>query len=133
MQQLQIQFSVQQQSIAYSYNILGNLLSSAENFVGLQNEKYGYYNISKASTQEELKSEFIWELYYFQLSYQKLLLEFDDLDDYPFPQEASKEKILSDIKKWSEKIKYIKDIKLYDCMKKIINGKNVHIDFDKYF
>ena len=66
-QQLQIQFSVQQQSIAYSYNILGNLLSSAENFVGLQNEQYGYYNISKAKNRAELKSEFAWELYCFQL------------------------------------------------------------------
>ena len=36
--QKQIQFSVQQQSLAYSYNILDNLLSSDENFVGLQNE-----------------------------------------------------------------------------------------------
>ena len=30
--QKQIEFSVQQQSITSSYNILGNLLSSAENF-----------------------------------------------------------------------------------------------------
>ena len=129
----QIQFSVQQQSIAYSYCILGNLLSSAENFVGLQSEQYGHYNISKARTKEELKSEFAWELYCFQLSYKQLLLKYDFLEDYPYPKEAPKEKILSDIKRWSEKITDIKDIKLYDYMQKIINGKNVEIDFDKYF
>ena len=133
MQQLkQIQFSVQQQSIAYSYSVLGNLLSSAENFVGLQNEQYGYYNISKASSKEELKSEFAWELYCFQLSYKQLLKKFH-LEDYPYPKEAPKEKILSDIKRWSEKITDMKDCKLYGCMEKIINGKKVEIDFDKYF
>ena len=131
--QKQIQFTTQQQSIFFSYNILGNLLSSAENFVGLQNEQYGYYNISKAKNREELKSEFAWELYCFQLSYKQLLKKFDNLYDYPYPIEASKEKILSDIKRWSEKVKDIKDIKLYDYMKKIINGKNVNIDFNKYF
>ena len=125
-----VHFIVHQQLIVYSYNILGNLLSSAENFVGLKNKQYGYYNISNAKTREELRSEFAWELYFFQLSYRKLLLEFDYFDDYPYPEEAPKEKILSEIKRWSEKVKYIKDIKFYDYMKKIINGKNVDIDID---
>ena len=35
--QKQIQFSTQQQSLIDSYNILGNLLSSAKNFAGMPN------------------------------------------------------------------------------------------------
>ena len=128
----QIQYSVQQQSIAYSYIVLGNLLSSAENFVGLQNEQYGYYNISKAKTKEELKSEFAWELYCFQLSYKQLLKKFH-LQDYPYPKEAPKEKILEDIEKWESRIETEKDFVLFNAMENIILGKKNDIDFDELF
>lgn len=63
-----------QQSISYNFVILNNLLLNAENMLGIQNEQYGYYNISKAKKREELKCEFPLELYCFQLSYKKVLL-----------------------------------------------------------
>ena len=58
----------QKQALAYSYETLGNLLSSAENFAGFQNEQYERYNISSATNHDELKSEFAWELNCFQMS-----------------------------------------------------------------
>ena len=130
--QEQIQFSIQQQSLGYSYNVLGNLLSSAENFAGMPNNQYGYYNISKAKSKEELRQEFAWELYCFQLSLNKFITKYK-LKEYPYPAEAPKEKILEDIKMWNEKMKDIKDKLLFDAMINIILGKKTDIDFDSLF
>ena len=55
----------------YSYETLNNLLSTAENFAGLQNEKYRDYNITTSYDYENLKSEFVWELHCFQLAVQQ--------------------------------------------------------------
>ncbi len=57
---MQIQFDEQQKSIRDSYNILGNLLSSAENFAGMPNNQYGN-NILKAKSKEDLRQEFAWD------------------------------------------------------------------------
>ena len=130
--QKQVQFSVQQQSLAYSYNILGNLLSSAENFAGMPNNQYAYYNISKAKNEEDLRQEFVWELYCFQLSLEKLLEKFD-YDKYPYPEKAPKKKILDDINMWKSKKKNSEDKKLFDAMKDIINGRDPKINYDDLF
>lgn len=58
----QLMVDKQKQSLKYSYETLGNLLSTAENFSGLANEKYGSYNYSKTTDYNGLKSEFAWEL-----------------------------------------------------------------------
>jgi len=126
--QKQIQFSIQQQSLAYSYNVLGNLLSSAENFAGMPNNQYGYYNISKAKSKEDLREEFAWELHCFQLSLEKLLEKYD-FDKYPYPAEAPKKKILEDIKMWKSRINNSQDLLLFDAMKDIINGKKPQINY----
>ena len=89
--QILIQFDEQQKSILDSYNILGNLLSSAENFAGMPNNQYGYYNISKAKSKEDLREEFAWELHCFQLSLEKLLEKYN-YDEYPYPSGLSKKK-----------------------------------------
>ena len=125
---MQIQFDEQQKSIRDSYNILGNLLSSAENFAGMPNKKFDYYNISKAKSKEDLKQEFAWELYCFQLSLEKLLKKYN-YNEYPFPAEAPKRKILEDIKMWKSRIKKSEDLLLFDAMKDIINGKKPKINY----
>ncbi len=89
--QKQIQFGIQQQSLAYSYNILGNLLASAENFAGMPNNQYGYFNVSKAKSKEDLREDFAWELYCFQLYLEKLLEKYN-YDEYPYPANLPKKK-----------------------------------------
>ena len=54
----QLMVDKKKQSLKYSYETLGNLLSAAENFAGLANEKYGSYNYSKTTDYNGLKSEF---------------------------------------------------------------------------
>jgi len=129
---MQIQFDEQQKSIRDSYNILGNLLSSAENFAGMPNNQYGYYNISKAKSKEDLRQEFAWELHCFQLSLEKLLEKYN-YNEYPYPAEAPKGKILEDIKMWKSRIKKSEDKLLFDAMKDIINGKKPQMDYDEIF
>ena len=125
---MKIQFDEQQKLIGDSYNILGNLLSSAENFAGMPNNQYGYYNISKAKSKEDLREEFAWELHCFQLSLEKLLEKYN-YDEYPYPAEAPKEKILGDIKMWKSRITNSQDLLLFDAMKDIINGKKPQINY----
>lgn len=61
----------QKQALLYSYETLGNLLSSAENFAGLPSEQYEKFNISTAKNHNEMKSEFAWELNCFQMALKK--------------------------------------------------------------
>lgn len=120
----------QQQSLLYSYETLGNLLSSAENFAGLADEQYKQYNISTAQTYEELKSEFAWELHCFQLAIRKYTKKYGP---YIFPEKCPKEKIIYDCKRYINKTKNEKDKILFYSMINIINGEKVDIDFDKLF
>lgn len=120
----------QEQALLYSYETLGNLLSSAENFAGLRNEQYSQYNISTANSFDELKSEFAWELHCFQLALRKYKQKYGD---YKFPNDCSKEKIINDCKRYINKTKNEKDKILFYSMINIINGDKVDIDFDKLF
>jgi hypothetical protein len=120
----------QQQSLLYSYETLGNLLSSAENFVGLRNEQYSQYNISTANSYDELKSEFAWELHCFQLALRKYKQKYGP---YIFPDSCPKEKIIYDCKRYINRTKNEKDKILFYSMINIINGDKVDIDFDKLF
>jgi hypothetical protein len=120
----------QKQALLYSYETLGNLLSSAENFAGLPNEQYEKYNISTAKNLKELKSEFAWELNCFQMAIKKYKKKYGN---YVFPEKYSKEKIINDIKRYIERTPEDKDKVLYFAMIKIINGEKIDIDFDELF
>ena len=120
----------QKQALAYSYETLGNLLSSAENFAGFQNEQYERYNISSATNHDELKSEFAWELNCFQMS----LIKYKKIyGEYIFPEKYSKEKILNDIKRYIKNIHDEKDKILFFAMINILNGEKIDINFTELF
>ena len=120
----------QKQSLHYSYETLFHLLSAAENFAGERNKQYEAYNISIAKSKEELKSEFAWELYCFQLA---LKTHKQKYDKYCYPQKLSREKIISDIERYITKVKDEKDKILFYAMRNIILEKKIDIDFDKLF
>ena len=120
----------QKQALLYSYETLGNLLSSAENFAGLPNQQYEKYNISTANNHDELKSEFAWELHCFQMAIKKYKKKYGA---YIFPEKYSKEKIINDIKIYIQKTPKEIDNALYYAMINIINGKKIDIDFDELF
>lgn len=119
------------QALRYSYETLGNLLSTAENFAGLSNEKYSQYNITTSYDYQNLKSEFAWELHCFQKARNLFQQKFQC--PYPFPADTSQETILKDIKKYMKKTKNPQDIILFNCMINIIKGDKVNIDFEKLF
>lgn len=120
----------QKQALLYSYETLGNLLSSAENFAGLPNEQYEKFNISTAKNFNEMKSEFAWELNCFQMAIKKYKKKYGK---YVFPEKYSKEKIIKDIKRYIERTPKDKDKILYFAMIKIINGEKIDIDFEELF
>ena len=119
------------QALRYSYETLGNLLSTAENFAGLSNEKYSQYNITTSYDYQNLKSEFAWELHCFQKARNLFQQKFQC--PYPFPTDISQETILKDIKQYMKKTKNPQDIILFNCMINIIKGDKVNIDFEKLF
>ena len=98
----QIQENKKNQALKYSYETLNNLLSTAENFAGLQNEKYRDYNITTSYDYENLKSEFVWELHCFQLAVKQFEKKFKC--SYEFPIDFHKENIKADIKRYKERI-----------------------------
>ena len=69
---------------------------------------------------EELKSEFAWELYCFQLA---LKTHKQKYDKYCYPQKLSREKIISDIERYITKVKDEKDKILFYAMRNIILEK----------
>jgi len=101
-----------------SYETLGNLLSKAENFAGLPNEKYSKFNKTTNYDYNNLKLEFAWELHRFQ----KVRKSFEDKFQcpYQFPREVSKERIINDINRYMKKTKSNQDIILFNYMIKII-------------
>ena len=122
----QLMVDKQKQSLKYSYETLGNLLSAAENFAGLANEKYGSYNYSKTTDYNGLKSEFAWELNCFNLAMETYQKKYGP---YQFPPDCPKERILNDIQIYIQKMQNNKDKMLYYMMIDIINGKKVNTDF----
>ena len=122
----QIMIDKQKQSLKYSYETLGNLLSAAENFAGLANEKYESYNYSKATDYNGLKSEFAWELDCFNLAMKTYQEKYGP---YQFPPDCPKEKILKDIQIYEQEMKNDKDKMLYHMMADLINGRKVNTNF----
>jgi len=118
------------QSLYYSYETLFHLLSAAENFAGLKNEQYQGYNISLATTYEELKSELVWELHCFQLSKKTYEKKYGK---YIYPDGLPKEKILFDIKRYIERVNNENDKLLYYAMINIIMDGKIELNFDELF
>ena len=119
------------QALRYSYETLGNLLSTAENFAGFPNEKYSKFNITSSYDHQTLKSEFAWELYCFQRARNVFQKKFNC--PYQFPKDFPQETILKDINRYIKHTNNKQDIILFNCMINIINGNKVNIDFDKLF
>ena len=120
----------QKQSLYYSYETLCHLLSAAENFAGLKNEQYQGYNISLATTYEDLKSELVWELHCFQLSKKTYEKKYGK---YIYPDGLPKEKILFDIKRYIERVNNENDKILYYAMINIIMDGKIELNFDELF
>lgn len=120
----------QQQTLVYSYETLGHLLSSAENFAGFPNQQYSNYNVSSATNHDELKSEFAWELHCFQLALKSYKKKFGE---YIYPMKYPKEKIIKDCQRYILNTPNQKDKILFVSMINIINGEKVDIDFDRLF
>lgn len=127
----QIQANKKMQALNYSYETLGNLLSSAENFAGLRNEQYRAYNVTTSYKYEDLKSEFAWELHCFQLAIKKFQRKFQC--PYEFPPGLPKEKIIKDIYRYMKNVSNKKDQFLYGLMLSLINGEEININFDALF
>ena len=126
----QLMVDKQKQSLKYSYETLGNLLSAAENFAGLANEKYGSYNYSNSKDYNGLKSEFAWELECFSLAMETYQKKYGP---YQFPPDCPKEKILNEIKIYIQRMKDKDDKKLYYMMADIINGNKVKTNFKELY
>lgn len=127
----QIQANKKMQALNYSYETLGNLLSSAENFAGLPNEQYKAYNVTTSYKYEDLKSEFAWELHCFQLAIKKFQRKFQC--PYEFPPKLPKEKIIKDIYRYMKQVSNKKDQFLYEIMLSLIIGEEININFDALF
>ena len=119
------------QALRYSYETLGNLLSTAENFAGLANEKYSKFNITTDYNHENLKSEFAWELHCFQKARQTFQKKFQC--PYQFPDDISQDKIFNDIQRYMKKTQNKQDLILFNCMINIIKGDKININFEKLF
>lgn len=126
-----LQVDKKMQALRYSYETLGNLLSTAENFAGLKNEKYSKFNITTNYDYENLKSEFAWELHCFQKSRKIFQDKFQC--PYQFPKDTPEESIIKDINRYMKKAKNNQDIILFNCMINIIKGEKININFDKLF
>lgn len=129
--QTQLMKDKQKQSLKYSYETLGNLLSSAENFVGLNNQKYKDYNYSTAESYNDLKCEFAWELECFKRAIDSFEKKYKV--PYKFPPDCPKEKIEEDIKRYMLRCKNLEDKNMFILMHDIINGKKVDIDFSDLY
>lgn len=119
------------QALRYSYETLGNLLSTAENFAQLSNEKYSKFNITTSYDHQTLKSEFAWELHCFQKARNVFQKKFQC--PYQFPNDIPQDTILKDINRYMKNTKNKQDIILFNCMINIIKGEKVNIDFEKLF
>jgi hypothetical protein len=126
-----LQADKKMQALRYSYETLGNLLSTAENFAGLPNEKYSKFNITTNYDYENLKSEFAWELHCFQKARKVFQDKFQC--PYEFPKDTPEESIIKDINRYMKKAKHNQDIILFNCMINIIKGEKININFDKLF
>ena len=126
-----LQADKKMQALRYSYETLGNLLSTAENFAGLPNEKYSKFNITTNYDYENLKSEFAWELHCFQKARKIFQDKFQC--PYQFPNDTSEDNIIKDINRYMKKSKNKQDIILFNCMINIIRGEKININFDKLF
>ena len=137
-EQTQTQVSKQKlkqlQDQKHSYNILGRIMSYAENYSYLNNpiknyqKKYKYYDSFNASSEmslEEYRDTFILQLIIFKSSFKNYEKKHGK---YEFPEELSKEDLKAEINMLKSNLKNHKDDKLYDSILSIIEGKDVNLE-----
>ena len=137
MYQEQRMLSLQAQDRQLGYDILGRLLSAAENYyLKCQGKSYDYQNANYAShdifqnankkSKEATRRELINQINIFQTSNQYFI------NKYKFGlQPPNVQQVISDIVLWKSSMTNKKDIELYDGILAIIND-NKYVNTDNY-
>jgi len=133
--QLSKQALIQIQDQNHSYNIMGRILSFAENYANLNQpdenfkRKYKYYDSFNASERMKLdnyRDTFILQIILFNSSYNNYVKNYGV---YNFSENLSKEDIIKEIQQMKKKlINHQEDDKLYDSIINIINNKPININ-----
>ena len=128
--QISKQVVTMQQDQALSNDIFARLLSVAENYAmrskknnKYHHEQFGYYdtfNSGKTKNLNELKSQFLFEIEIFKISYQDFCKNYNN---YQFPNNYDKNKAISFLKNLSEMVDKC-DKKYYDSIIQILNKGN---------
>lgn len=133
--QAQLQGSRQQikqaQDQEYSNSTLGNLLATAESLACISGykkpRKYAYYDpydTGCKKSKDELRTEFMYELECFNISYKNYIKTYKY---YDYPRNNSLNSIINDINEWKMNVKE-KDQHYYDSLIKILNNE----EFESY-
>lgn len=128
--QTQLQGSRQQikqaQDQEYSNSTLGNLLATAESLACISGykkpRKYAYYDpydTGNKKSKDELRTEFMYELECFNISYKNYVKNYEH---YDYPRNNSLKSIMNDINEWKMNVKE-KDQHYYDSLIKILKNE----------
>lgn len=126
---------IQIQDQNHSYNIMGRILSYAENYANLNQpdenfkRKYKYYdsfNASERMTLNNYRNTFILQIIIFNSSYNNYVKNYGV---YEYSKNLPKENIIKEIQQMKKKlINHQEDDKLYDSIINIINNQPVNIN-----
>lgn len=119
----------------HSYNIMGRILSYAENYANLNQpdknfkRKYKYYDSFNASEKMLLnnyRNTFILQIIIFNSSYNNIVKNYEF---YDYSKNLPKNCIINEIQQMKKKlINHQEDDKLYDSIINIINNKPININ-----
>lgn len=138
-EQLSIQVNkqkiIQMQDQNHSLNIMGRILSYAENYANLNQpdknfkRKYKYYDSFNASEKMSLnnyRNAFILQIILFNGSYNNYVKKYRN---YDYSENLPKDSIIKEIQQMKKKlINHQEDDKLYDSIINIINNKPININ-----
>lgn len=126
---------IQIQDQNHSLNIMGRILSYAENYANLNQpdknfkRKYKYYDSFNASEKMSLnnyRNTFILQIILFNSSYNNYVKNYGV---YDFSKNLSKDNIIKEIQQMKKKlINHQEDDKLYDSIIDIVNNKPININ-----
>lgn len=126
---------IQIQDQNHSYNIMGRILSYAENYANLNQpdenfkRKYKYYdsfNASERMTLNNYRNTFILQIIIFNSSYNNYVKNYGV---YEYSKNLPKENIIKEIQQMKKKlINHQEDDKLYDSIINIINNQPININ-----
>jgi len=103
------------QDIELSNDTMCRVLALAEKYALGHNDKYGAYNLSKA-TNEDLLRLFVREIEIFRLSYENI---YEEYGEYHFPNNLPRNQIMNDIKSWAFNVPAENGKKYYDILLQI--------------